>query len=154
MSRNIILTLFFTLYFSTQKSICQENNQLKNFDSRLIEFYGENYLLELSKKSPNQIEYLSYFLDNSYYITDVPVGKTDQIIDITEVEINPKYLLNNDRPKLDFIDLKNLNVLVYNFKRNRHSRTLYKLGNTGKMIVFYSQEEFIKTFNEYIKSKI
>ena len=122
-----------------------QNTTPSNTDFRIVETYGVDYVNRMDLESPNRLTYLTYFLEHSYFIMDYPKGKTYE--DINSIPDKNGVVGNL------IIDINNLsafNVLNYNFTREQKTRTFYKIVNTGKMIVFYSQDEFLKNYNEFL----
>ncbi|MBL4653314.1 MAG: hypothetical protein JKY53_10700 [Flavobacteriales bacterium] len=112
-------------------------------DPRIVEAFGEDYVIKMQREAPHRLQYLLFFLDSSYYIRDLPSGKeyTD-ILSLTNKNGTIRNLT------IDLTDLASFNVLLFDIPRSQRSRMFYKIGNTGKVIVFYSGKEFIKKFNE------
>lgn len=122
-----------------------QNTTPSNTDFRILETYGIDYVNRMELESQNRLTYLTYFLEHSYFIMDCPKGKPYE--DINSIPDKNGVVGNL------IIDINNLsafNVLNYNFTRDQKTRTFYKIGNTGKMIVFYSQDEFLKNYKEFL----
>ena len=116
-----------------------------NTDFRILETYGVDYVNRMELESPNRLTYLTYFLEHCYFIMDYPKGKPyEDINSVTDKNGVVSNLI------IDVNNLSTFNVLNYNFKREQKIRTFYKIGNTGKMIVFYSQDDFLKKYNEFL----
>jgi hypothetical protein len=106
--------------------------------------------------NPEGILYYNYYLDNSYYVaTNDPSKPTSTALDIHTVKTidasssGKTSLFSEDLSKFD---TKTFNVLKYDFATDFNKYTTYKLGNTGKLLVFYPKAVFIEMFNEYKKS--
>ncbi len=133
-------------------SFAQDNVFNPKPDERLFECFDSTYIETLIKTESVMILYMNFFLDSSYFITDIPKGKEIMITDIRTVTIvkmkkdGKKQFFNED---LDPFKPVSFNVYKYNFTRNFNQKSFYKLGDTGKMLVFYSGEELNNTFNKY-----
>lgn len=113
-------------------------------DSRLYAKYSEEDLLDMQQNRPQDLDYLNWFVENSYVIKDV---------------VNPGVL---DYPKLKYMDretkmegsevtefdAENFNIMEYGFEISKSSN-VYLIGNTGKILVFYSSDDLTKLYNEY-----
>ena len=134
----LTLTLLLTLTYPL-KTISQITA-----NSKIIEVYGEK---EVANLSDNRINYLNYYLDNSYEIREISKQKDDKFTLLSD-------LLLESKTATEFIldtDVNNINILKYKIKRANKLRTTYRLDNTNKVLVFYSNEEFTENFNNYLK---
>ncbi|MFC2100291.1 hypothetical protein ACFLRZ_00530 [Bacteroidota bacterium] len=164
---SIIFLILVTSIFSTAQISQGLSNQVKagmsnqmdeafyRPDPRLYECYDSTFLDTLKIYRSDLIIYLNFFLDNAYFIADLPPNKSLNIPDVSEVPLIPR----KDSDKYRNFDLNvegynpaNWNMLRYNFKRSFDDRTYYKLGNTGKVLVFYSGSELNEMFNEFKRS--
>ncbi len=140
--KQLVYLLIFSSILLCNFANAQEN-KIPSADDRIADVFGIDYIIRMLDESPQRLAYLTYYLENSYFIDDLPVGKqyssTDDILDKNG---NVGNLI------IDLYDLTNFNVLNFNFKRNQKTRTFYQIGDSNKMIVFYSQNEFLKGYNE------
>lgn len=109
-------------------------------DPRITQRFGYEYVDFLLKNNPDLIIYYNYYLDYSYYLTDIPEGKAVSDIPIL------RYINNQS------IDLGNFNVLLCDVKRFYDQPSYYRIDNK-QLLIFYSEKEFMKAFNEYRKQK-
>jgi hypothetical protein len=137
-----ILTLVLILFLND--GIFAQNNAISP-DQRITDVYGTSYVNDLKTKAPERIAYLNYILDHSYEIKEIPYSNGEKMIKVSEVSLNKKYTGNIARPAFD---INNFNVLLYNFKRDRKIKTLYRVDNTNKVIVFLAEEEITEAFNQ------
>jgi len=135
----LTITLFLSLTYPL-KTIAQIT-----VDSRIIEFYGEK---EIDNLSENRINYLNYYLDNSYEIKEITEENNEKIELLSDLLLDSK---NNNKFILD-TDVNNINILKYNIRRDNKLRTAYRFDNTNKVLVFYSNEEFTNNFNSHLKN--
>ena len=108
-------------------------------DPRLYECFESSFIETQLEKNPDLILYYNYFLDHSYYLTDLP----------------PKEDFVQSLKVLDFSadeDLSKLNVLKYKLELSNDRITYYRLGPRDKIIVFYSGKDFTRMYNEYMVS--
>lgn len=125
-------------------------------DSRLYECFDSAFVKNTLLSSPVTILYYNYYLNNSYYIANNDVKKpTTEALDIYKVKKSIKgktekvEIFNND---LSDFDTKNLNVLMCDFKIDFNNYITYKLGKTGKLLIFFPKSVFLQMFTEYKKS--
>ncbi|PCI92947.1 MAG: hypothetical protein COB15_17110 [Flavobacteriales bacterium] len=116
-----------------------------HIDQRIINVYGETYANNLKNKAPERILYLNYFLDHSYEIREVTYHNDEKTPKLSSVSLNTKYTGEITRPTFN---VNSFNPLLYNFKRDRIRKTQYRVDNTNKIIVFYSEQEIAKAFNQ------
>ena len=131
----IYLLLFFSLTIKTQIKV----------DSRIVDVYGEEYVNEVLINTPNKIQHLNYFLNNSYEL------KKLDLIESKKIPLISKYLrVFKHKEKNNYVpDLKNFNILMYDAPRDKNFKKVYRLDNTDYVIVFYSVEEFFRKMNNY-----
>lgn len=79
----------------------------------------------------------------------MPEVKMDELSRMPVMKLKEKFLTEPE----DYSEkgLENLNILKYNFKIDELNGAIYRLGNTTKLIVFYSGKELIKMYNETIQ---
>ncbi len=111
-----------------------------SFNNKLLVKYNIEYLQSLSE---TQIKQLEYELTNSYFIID-NFEKSESFPELLKINTQTKEIINEP---LTSVDLTNFNVLEYNYQKQYNNRTYYKIGNTGKTIVFYSVKEFSENYN-------
>lgn len=129
---NFYLAILFTLVFTG--SVVAQTKANITPDQRLYECFDAGYIDHIKNNSPQLLQYLNFSLDNSYYLDEVPTEKD---------------LFYENIPAFD---VANFNVFKLNLKKQKSLRTYYRIGNTNKLIVFYSEDEFAKKLNEYTKS--
>tara|TARA_B100001996_G_C18136798_1_gene391378 strand:- start:81 stop:503 length:423 start_codon:yes stop_codon:yes gene_type:complete len=131
----IYLLLFFSLTIKTQIKV----------DSRIVDVYGEEYVNEVLINTPNKIQHLNYFLNNSYEL------KKLDLIESKKIPLISKYLrVFKHKEKNNYVpDLNNFNILMYDAPRDKNFKKVYRLDNTDYVIVFYSVEEFFRKMNNY-----
>jgi len=149
MVRNTLMVIGFLLC----TSLYSQEKGIKP-DPRLYDCFTKEYVNQLIKQ-PRLLAYYNFYLDHSYVIREADPGKPVETIDITTVKTVDNGLGNGDVPFSENIIQFNparFNPLKYDFKTHPELTTNYKLGNTGKMLVFYPSKVFTSMYNEYLKS--
>jgi len=108
-------------------------------DKRVVDFLGNEKLEIIQKNNPDLIIYYNFFLDNAYIISEVP---------------NDKHNDNNFQEltlplKGGKVDKKKLNILKLNIQRKFDESVYFKVKNSNEIIVFISEQEFIKKYNKH-----
>lgn len=117
-------------------------NPSDSIDQRVVEMYGQNRLNELLRDQPDYVDYLNYYVQNAFQVlNDVPDYKLIDTPDISEL----RYL-NTGEP-VEFIGIESLNILLISLKRKNHEYFTYKIGNTGKAIVFIAPQDILADYN-------
>lgn len=114
-------------------------------DSRLDAAYSEDYINDLIENNPEQIRYLNWYLDNSYTIVYAGLDKCEQMPYLKHFDPVNKILGDN----VDDIDEGSFNIFMYQFERDFDKQVHYRIGNTGKAIVFDSHKKIARNFNLY-----
>ena len=133
-----------------------DDDALYKPDPRLYKCYDSAFLDTLMIYRSNLIVYLNFYLDHAFFIADLPPNKSLDVPDISEVLMIPRKESERYRNfdlTVEGYNPANWNILRYNFKRSFDDRTYYKIGNTGKVLVFYSGSELNDIFNEYKKNQ-
>ncbi|MCF8370629.1 MAG: hypothetical protein K9H64_03335 [Bacteroidales bacterium] len=117
----------------------QEHNPVQKIDpdSRLVEAFGQSFADRLVQENSNLLVYYNFFLDNSYYITELPDDKADFFESLTKLPIAPDT------------DPKNINVLKYEIKLKFDKETYFRMSDSNKVMVFYSGEKLNEKYNEH-----
>ena len=114
-------------------------------DSRLYAKYSEEDLLDMQQNRPYDLEYLNWFVENSYVIKEV---ENPDVLDFPKL----KYMDRETKmegAEVTVFDAENFNIMEYGFEILGNSSSVYKIGNTGKLLVFYSSRDLTKLHNEY-----
>lgn len=121
-------------------------NALGQFvDSRLEEVFSETYIQNLTENHPNDLDYLNWYLDNSYVIIEISPEKCEYLPYLKHFDPVTKSVGEN---VID-LDQENLNVYRYSFERLYDKSTTYRIGDSGKAIVFISQKDLATNFNKH-----
>ena len=143
MTKRILLSLIVGVLF-----VYTSNAQDIVPDNRIIEAFGQEKTNQLLQDDPNQIIYYNFYLENAYFISQPKEKAVSNAIDIFTVA----YLNNNSRyfdEDISKLCKENFNPLKYNFERDFHGYTHYKLGETGKYIVFKPVSVFNRELEAY-----
>lgn len=132
MKRTLLFSLFALLLSITSFA---QGNTIKP-DARLQEIYSAEYLKSLQTNNPFLIQRWNYYLDNSYFITDIPEGK------------------EMDYPTVELDENQEINILKIekeqNLSRDFKMRMYYQIKGTNRVLVFYSGERFKNKLNKHL----
>ena len=126
------------------RSIAQESS---NIDERLLARYDVQYLEHIAAQQSQLINQLSFYLDHAYFVQSdvvVPQEKLQDFSDIFDYVIDglPEDVLKAQ------LEVETFNVCCFDAPRAEKMNKAYRLGDTDKLIVFYSTQEFMKMYNE------
>lgn len=144
------LFIVITSLFLMSISYAQTNTNVP--DQRLIDALGQESVDFYLKNDPSLIGYYNFFLNYSYKIVDMPEPKMDQLDQIPVMKLKEKFITEFE----DFSEagLQKLNIMKYEINIHPLNGAMYRLGNTAKLIIFYSGKEINMMYNETIqKSK-
>jgi len=118
----------------------------QNINSKVIEYLGAEKAQELFSNNPDKYNHLLDFIDHSWYVQDVSFKDLSDLKDFRTVSFKGTgpNLFDDGQNFL----IENFNPLLYEIKIQDKYPTIYKLGETGKIIVFYSREYFIEKAKE------
>ncbi len=137
MKKNHIYPLLFFLSFSTFVSAQQPAHTHISIDSRLYEVFETGYLNDLITENPFLIQRWNFYLDNSWYITDLPKEKAKATY-----------------PVISIGDIDNINIFRIekenDIKRDWNRQEVYQLEGQGKALVMVSGKEFTKRLNKHL----
>lgn len=108
-------------------------------DARLYDVYSADYLTRLQTSNPFLIERWNFYLDNAFFITDIPEGKEADYstLKISELQdLNILLIEKNQKPARDF-----------------KKRMYYQIEGTQKVLVYYSGEQFRDALNKHLGRK-
>lgn len=141
------LFIVITTLFWMSLTFAQTNTNTP--DQKLIDAYGQETVDFYINNAPHLISYYNFLLNNSYKIVEMPQEKMSEIDQFPEMKLKDKFL---QEPQ-DFSEngLSKLNILKYDIKIDQVGGAIYRLGNTNKLIVFYSGKEIQAMYNETIQ---
>ena len=138
-----IVILFFAISTVFATHVWSQQNIVA--DSRLSEIYDQDYLNNLEQNNPQNLEYLNWYLDNSYKIVYAGIDKCKQMPYLKHLNIETKLPGEN----VSSINEENFNILIYSFEREYDKISHYRIGDTGYAIVFESHIKLAENFNKY-----
>ena len=118
----------------------------QNINSKVIEYLGAEKGNELFSNNIEKYKHLLDFIDNSWYVQDVSFKDLSDLKDFRTVQFKGTGANLFDDGE-NFL-IENFNPLLYDIKIEDKEPKTYKLGETGKIIVFYSREYFIEKTKE------
>jgi len=121
------------------------SQQTVSVDNRLIAKYTEEELSEIQRNNPADIEYLNWFLDNAFVIKEI---RNPESADIQKLRYLDKETKMAGAEVTEY-NPETFNVMEYKISILPNSSNYYKIGNTGKVLVFSSGEDLTRRFNEY-----
>lgn len=120
-------------------------SQASQIDSRLYAKYSEEDLLEIQSNNPTDIEYMNWFVENAYVIKEIANPETSAFPKLRYMDKETKMAGS----EATYFNAETFNVMEYDFEIAAKSSNAYLIGNTGKVLVFYSSDDLTKLFNEY-----
>ena len=119
---------------------------LLEIDDRLLFRFSQSQLDDIASVNPNQIKYLNFYLNNSYYFRDagiIPDQKLQDYQDIFEyLSLPSEYQLEEP------IDKDNFNILMFNVPFFENKSTAYLFGDSNLLLVLRSKRVINEMFNE------
>ena len=106
-------------------------------DDRLYEVYDKAYLERLEELNPFVIQRWNFYLDNGFYIMDIPTDKP--ITPVGEVVIE-------DLNKLNILQVEKEQQLT----KSMTLPTFYKIKGQEKFLVYYAGKDFVKKLNKHL----
>ena len=116
----------------------QEKNLLIP-DSRLYEAFDAAFVNKMAAENQNLLLYYNLFLDSSFFVMEIPEEK----INVAE-EYDPL-------PIPDTLEINEINILKYDIRLDFDKRTMYRWGESCKVIVFRKGDEFTAMYNKQRK---
>lgn len=118
----------------------------QNINPKVIESLGAEKAHDLFSNNPEKYNHLLDFIDHSWYVQDVNFKDLSDLKDFRTVNFKGTGInLFDDGQNFR---IENFNPLLYEIKIQDKYPTVFKLGETGKIIVFYSREYFIEKAKE------
>ncbi|MEA3446185.1 MAG: hypothetical protein U9R19_15810 [Bacteroidota bacterium] len=134
-----LMILLFALSALWQDGYAQETINIKSIqaDARINDAFGNEFVERIRLENPNLVLYYNFFLDNSYYFTELPGDKTEFLNSAKTLPIAPGS------------DKKVINVLKFKLNLKFDQRTYFRLSESNKVMVFYSGDELNEKYNEH-----
>lgn len=119
---------------------------LPDIDDRLLFRFTKSQLDDIASVNPNQIKYLNFYLNNSYYFQDagfIPNQKLQDYQDVFQYLSLPSYY-QLEEP----INKDNFNILMFNVPFFENKSTAYLFGDSNLLLVLRSKKVINEMFNE------
>ena len=119
---------------------------LLEIDDRLLFRFSQSQLDDIASVNPNQIKYLNFYLNNSYYFRDagnIPDQKLQDYQDVFQhLSLPSGYQLEEP------INKDNFNILMFNVTFFENKSTAYLFGDSNLLLVLRSKKVINEMFNE------
>lgn len=119
---------------------------LLEIDDRLLFRFSQSQLDDIASVNPNQIKYLNFYLNNSYYFRDagiIPDQKLQDYQDVFEyLSLPSEYQLEEP------INKDNFNIFMFNVPFFENKSTAYLFGDSNLLLVLRSKKVINQMFNE------
>jgi len=116
------------------------------FDDRLLFRFSQSQLDEIASVNPNQIKYLDFYVNNSYYFMDasnIPSQKLQDYQDVFDyLSLPPDYQIIEPISELNF------NILMFNVNFFENRSSAYLFGTSNSVLVLRSKKRINEMFNQ------
>ena len=120
---------------------------LFEIDDRLFFRFTQSQLDDMASVNPNQITYLNFYVNNSYFFQDADIIPNQKLQDYQDVfqhlSLPSNYELDEPINELNF------NILMFNLEFFENKRTAYLFGDSNLILVIRSKKVINEMFNEY-----
>ena len=99
----------------------------------------------MQQNLPEESEYFTQFLDNSYIIKDVGSSCMDKFLKLKYFDGETKQV---GTEVTDF-DEATFNIMEYAFESGENETKAYVIRNTGKALVLLSNKDLTEKYNKY-----
>lgn len=106
-------------------------------DPRLNAVYERAYLERLQTENPFLLERLNFYLDNAWYLSDIPGDKGAVEFPVVRID-NPE--------SINILQLEQEQGLHKDFQ----TETVYSINGTRKVLIYRSGSEFNRLLNEHL----
>ena len=120
--------------------------ELLDIDDRLLFRFTQSQLDDIASVNPNQIKYLNFYLNNSYYFQDVGFIPNQKLQDYQDVFQH--LSLPSDYQLEEPISKDNFNILMFNVPFFENKSTAYLFGDSNLLLVLRSKKVINEMFNE------
>ena len=119
---------------------------LLEIDDRLLFRFSQSQLDDIASVNSNQIKYLNFYLNNSYYFRDAGIIPDQKLQDYQDVfqhlSLPSGYQLEEP------INKDNFNILMFNVPFFENKSTAYLFGDSNLLLVLRSKKVINEMFNE------
>jgi hypothetical protein len=127
-----LFSLFAVVSFMTI-SVAALGQNSSDIDKRLFDKFSKK---ELKVLSADELNYWTFYLENSIEIVDIPKEKPDAVPSVVS---------------LKSLDKKDINVFKLGFKPHAVARDYFRIEGTGKMIIVLPQSEIDQRYQAHSK---
>ena len=142
MKKTLIITMFISIWFCVPFVMHAQNEN--SIDYRLLVRYSAAEISQLKTQNPQDYNWQLWLLDNSFEFIDVKPAKSQNLPELKHFDYNTKSIGDN----VEIIDFNNFNIHDYYYERHQDKPSLYKIGNTGKIISFHSYKKLTQEYNK------
>ncbi|MBN2669757.1 MAG: hypothetical protein JXR60_11085 [Bacteroidales bacterium] len=121
----------------------------QNYDQRLLQVYSAERLQQIEQNAPGSIDYLNFYVRNSYQFIERPEGKEIETKELRFVNIQTGAEMSFD---LTEADLRNFNPMLFNC-RPGENHTYYSIGSSNKILMMLSQKEIERRYKLHIEQQ-
>ncbi len=141
MKKNLYFTLLFcSCIFTFVTAQSQLSHTATPIDSRLLEIFSGEYLENLQTSNPYLLKRWGFYLDNSWYLTELPAEKA--MDSYTTIRVD---------------NLSSINIFLlekqFNLRREWDKQTVCNIENTNKALVLIPSKKFNELLNEHLAGK-
>lgn len=137
MKKFLIPTFLIVTCFATFVQAQQPTHTAIPIDARLYEVFDGSYLEKVHTENPFLIQRWNFYLDHAWYITGLPAEKALAAYPVISVD-----------------NLEDINILLLekeqHLKRDWERQMVYRIGDSGKALVFHSGKEFNKMLDQHL----
>ncbi len=121
--------------------------QTEKVDPKVTEAFGKAKVDLWQSQNPDSIVYYNFLVNHGYTIENIPLEKADYFETMVPLfSFKPQFA--NEKSDFSPTGLQKLNILKYEFEINPWQINFYKLGDTGKIIIFHSAPNIAKMIKE------
>ncbi|UTW65150.1 hypothetical protein KFE94_10720 [bacterium SCSIO 12643] len=115
--------------------------QSNGIDKRIVDMYGPTMVAQMETEQPQTLAYLNYYIQYGYkIITDLPQEKVSNFPDISSLKFK------QSQKTVTIEDIENLNILMLDIIREHDQFLTYRIGDTGKVIVFIAPDQVLSGY--------
>lgn len=128
------------------------SNAQESIDKRIIEAFGEKDANFLQANNPTMLAYYTYILDNGFIVSNY--GKEKVLANSSTIQLlilKPAFQ-SETKPNLEN-GISSINILKYEFSLDPDKKRLYRLDDSGWVIIMLSANEINRNMNNSSESK-
>ncbi len=138
MKKNLFFSLLFSCsFFTFVNAQSQSSHTTIPIDSRLLEVFSGDYLENLQTSNPFLLKRWNFYLDHSWYLTELPNEKDTGSFATIQIE-----------------DLSDINIFLiekkFDLNRDWDKQLVCKIEHTNQAIVLLAGKVFNEKLNEYL----